>query len=82
MRTCRRAVHAALYMLRTLCRAVLMCWLPCLALLTDTSSLPSLPASPQELVALVNSRLPEGVEPLRVGQLPHWQQARPDVARK
>lgn len=33
----------------------------------------------QELVKLVNSRLGEGVEPLRVGSLPRWQLALPDM---
>lgn len=27
----------------------------------------------QDLVSLVNSRLPQGVEPLRVGKMPRWQ---------
>lgn len=37
------------------------------------------PAPPQELVKLVNSRLPAGVEPLRVGTLPHWQLSKEDL---
>jgi hypothetical protein len=36
----------------------------------------------QELVKLINSRLAEGVEPLRVGALPHWQLALPDLKNK
>lgn len=33
----------------------------------------------QALVELVNSRLQQGVEPLRVGKLPRWQLALPDL---
>jgi hypothetical protein len=38
-------------------------------------------AAPQELVGLINSRLPEGVEPLHVGAMPRWQLALPDLKK-
>ena len=34
---------------------------------------PSCIPAPQELVKLVNSKLAPGLEPLKVGALPHWQ---------
>lgn len=47
-------------------------WAVCLALTL---------AAPQELVGLINSRLPEGVEPLHVGAMPRWQLALPDLKK-
>lgn len=51
--------------------------LPCCARPTPAAAT-LLPPNPsdmglQDLVALVNSRLPQGVEPLRVGRMPRWQ---------
>ncbi|KAI3425140.1 hypothetical protein D9Q98_008911 [Chlorella vulgaris] len=41
-----------------------------------------LDADMQELVGLINSRLPEGVEPLHVGAMPRWQLALPDLKKQ